>query len=189
MVPKTDNGKIATIFYAFIGIPLTVALYTVAADFMKKLVGRIIHIVEIKWLKRKSVRWMTRKTLAALVVLLITYLFIVSFVSTQRNCGDLRLIDSVYFWFQTLTTIGYGDVYPQYPHNDFAEMALRVTFAFGMGIAASIISALAALVHEINGKKVLRALSFSRRTYELKQQQERVLKTTNSVEHFEEQNV
>eukprot|EP00794_Sanderia_malayensis_P013843 gene13843-15289_t len=173
VVPKTDYGKIATIFYAIIGIPLTIVLYTVTADFMEMLVGAIICLVEKRLLKRKTVRNVTSKTLATLVILLIVYLCIVSYINTREDEGNLRAIDSVYYWFQTLTTIGYGDVQPVYTHNDFIELIMRVIFAFGMGITASIISALARLVNKFNGKRMRKILSFSNRSYEFKQHEHR----------------
>ena len=168
VTPKTNTGKIVTIFYAAIGIPMTIALYTVAADFTKKATSNLIRWIEIYWLKRQRVDHATRKSLFTQLLLLVIFVFISSFVSTTKGHGGLSGIDSVYYWFQTLTTIGYGDVIPIMPHNDLTELAKKVIFVFGMGITASLISSIAAIVPQLNSRRLIHAFS-QQATWELGQ--------------------
>ncbi len=140
---------------------MTVALYTEAADFIKKIIARLIRRVETSIFKRNTVTHVTCKTLVILVILNMTTLFTVTVITAQSN---LNFVDSLYFWFQTLTTIGYGDVYPEHKHS-FADVMMKLILIFGMGITASIISSVACLIDEVNGRKLKTALS-SRREYD-----------------------
>ena len=78
------------------------------------------------------------------------------------------MIDSTYYWFQTLTTIGYGDVYPNAEHDDLMQFITKLLHVFGLGIIASLITAAVKLVTEINGKKIGRVLSFGQKSWSLR---------------------
>ena len=170
MTPKTVHGKVTTIFYAIFGIPLSISMYTRASEMVNAIVRNLIKLLEMKLLKRQHVKYLHAKTLTISIVLFLAFFFSLVYFNTLHDHGNLTLIDSTYYWFQTLTTIGYGDVYPMSDHNDVTETILRISFMFGLGMMASLISSISKFFHEINKKKVTKLLSFHKRSWTLEHQ-------------------
>lgn len=156
-----------TIVYAAFGIPLSIAMYTTSSELITKAIRNLICFIETKCLKRQDPRGLTAKTFFAMTLVFVVFFFSVSYVNTVKKYGNLTMIDSTYYWFQTLTTIGYGDVYPNAEHDDLMQFITKLLHVFGLGIIASLITAAVKLVTEINGKKIGRVLSFGQRSWSL----------------------
>jgi voltage-gated potassium channel len=80
--------------------------------------------------------------MAALLLLAGTLIF--------RIIEDFSLLDSFYFCFITLATIGYGDLAPA---TDLGKMVTVVYGIAGLGVMAALISAIATQHRRIRGSK------------------------------------
>lgn len=95
------------VFVAFIGIPITLLALKSVGELIAKLVGKVVEKFERKILKRLEP---TRKQTKSAVIL---FSFMVALIITSSVLTmflrDWRLLEGVYFWFVTFSTIGFGD--------------------------------------------------------------------------------
>ncbi|XP_013862518.1 potassium channel subfamily K member 1 [Austrofundulus limnaeus] len=119
-VPLSDLGKAFCIFYSLIGIPITLF-------FLSATVERLVVLVTRRPISYFHRRWaMSRSRLAVLhaaclsLVMAVLFLFIPAwiFVTLEENWNFL---DSLYFCFISLTTIGLGDYVPGETHSKGAN--------------------------------------------------------------------
>ncbi|XP_033963803.1 potassium channel subfamily K member 1-like [Pseudochaenichthys georgianus] len=115
-VPLSDEGKAFCIFYSIFGIPVTLFFLTVV-------VQRIMAVVTRRPVSYFHRRWaMSQSKLAAIhatcLALIIALLFLIIpawiFVSLE---SDWDFLESLYFCFISLTTIGLGDYVPGETHS------------------------------------------------------------------------
>lgn len=119
-VPLSDEGKAFCIFYSIFGIPITLF-------FLSVVVQRIMALVTRRPVSYFHRRWaMSKEKLAAmhatfLTVLMALLLLIIPawiFVSLET---DWDFLESLYFCFISLTTIGLGDYVPGETHSKEAN--------------------------------------------------------------------
>lgn len=163
VTPRTLHGKIATIIYATFGIPLSITVYTHASGMITSAIRNMIRLLEMRLFKTKRVKHLHGKTLLISLAMFLVFFFSIVLFNTLDNHGNLSVIDSTYYWFQTLTTIGYGDVYPIIKHNDVTETFLKISYMFGLGMTASLISSASTFLHDINKKKINKLILIKRK--------------------------
>ena len=139
-------------------------MYTCASDLVTRSIRNCVKLIEIKVLKRSNIKRLDTKTFLVLALIFIGFFTAVAFFNTLESQGGLSALDSCYFWFQTLTTIGYGDVYPEAAHNDWIKTILRVMQIFGLGITASLISSIATVTNNLGFGKISRRLKKKKKT-------------------------
>lgn len=115
-VPLSDEGKAFCIFYTIIGIPATLF-------FLSAVVQRIMVQVTRRPVSYFHRRWATSRSKFATIhavclVIVTTSLFLILpagiFCSLEK---DWNFLDSLYFCFISLTTIGLGDYVPGETHS------------------------------------------------------------------------
>ncbi|KAL6443545.1 hypothetical protein ACFW04_001598 [Cataglyphis niger] len=121
VVPSTNWGRIFCIFFALIGIPLTLI---VIADLGKLFAEGVVYIalkLKLKLLFRAKLSCVPtnvtgRRSLGACAAIILLFLYLA--------CGagmfmlwedDWNFFDGFYFCFVTMTTIGFGDLVPKKP--------------------------------------------------------------------------
>ncbi|XP_022909212.1 TWiK family of potassium channels protein 7 [Onthophagus taurus] len=115
IAPMTFGGRAFCIFFALIGIPLTL---TVLADwgriFATTLSTIVNHIpsLPIKWSPNESQR--TSYFVLSAVIFLFVYLAFGAGIFIAFE-DDWTFFDGFYFCFVTMTTIGFGDLVPKRP--------------------------------------------------------------------------
>ncbi|XP_071319794.1 potassium channel subfamily K member 1-like [Trachinotus anak] len=119
-VPLSDEGKAFCIFYSLFGIPVTLF-------FLSAVVQRVMALVTQRPVSYFHRRWaMSKSKLAAIhatcLTILMTLLLLIIpaliFVSLEK---DWNFLESLYFCFISLTTIGLGDYVPGETHSKEAN--------------------------------------------------------------------
>ncbi|XP_030610661.1 potassium channel subfamily K member 1-like [Archocentrus centrarchus] len=137
-VPLSDGGKAFCIFYSLFGIPVTLF-------FLSAVVQRIMVVVTRRPLSYFHRRWAMSKSnlaaihatcLALIIILLLVIIPAWIFVTLEK---DWNFLESLYFCFISLTTIGLGDYVPGEtqskevkPHPQFYRLAITVYLLLGL---------------------------------------------------------
>ncbi|KAJ0060500.1 hypothetical protein NL108_014477 [Boleophthalmus pectinirostris] len=115
-VPLSDEGKAFCIFYSLFGIPVTLL-------FLSAVVQRIMLVVTRRPISYFHRRWAMSKSLFAFlhatcmaIILTILFLLIPSWIFVTME-EDWNFLESLYFCFISLTTIGLGDYVPGSTHS------------------------------------------------------------------------
>lgn len=107
LAPHTDLGKLIVIAYALIGIPLTFLMLQGLGQRLTLLSDRVNK------LKLCSKRPDMNKYLNMVLIILIgASLLFVGPTFLFMNVENWRLMDTIYYCFVTLSTIGFGDFIP-----------------------------------------------------------------------------
>ena len=155
-------------FFATLGIPLALAVYTTAGEIIEYWIDYLITKIERKCCRRQQVKNVARKRFFVASLLVLTVMMVGTWFSVLSS--KLSFIDSLYFGFQTLTTIGYGDVSYKGIMPIYSFIFTISTGAFSMGIVASLISSVGRLLQH---PKAIKKISFSRKSWSLKKGQHR----------------
>ncbi|XP_019721352.1 potassium channel subfamily K member 1-like [Hippocampus comes] len=137
-VPLSDEGKAFCIIYSVVGIPLTLF-------FLSAVVQRIMVVVTRRPLAHFPRRWAVSKAkfaaahaVALIVVVTLVVLIIPAciFFTVER---DWNFLESLYFCFISLTTIGLGDYVPgetqsteDDPHRDLYKLVITLYLLIGL---------------------------------------------------------
>ncbi|XP_051273598.1 potassium channel subfamily K member 1 [Dicentrarchus labrax] len=115
-VPLSDEGKAFCIFYSLFGIPVTLF-------FLSVVVQRIMVLVSRRPVSYFHRRWaMSKSKLAAIhatclgIIMTLLLLIIPAWIFTSLE-KDWGFLESLYFCFISLTTIGLGDYVPGETHS------------------------------------------------------------------------
>ena len=107
-------GQTLFIFYALIGIPITLIYLGTLGEILSKLVDRILAPVKRKFrgTEKTVVSVITRIVAVILAMLPGTVLFIFIPALIYNAIEPWSYGEAVYFCFVTLTTVGFGDIVP-----------------------------------------------------------------------------
>ncbi|XP_041830207.1 potassium channel subfamily K member 1-like [Melanotaenia boesemani] len=137
-VPLSDEGKAFCIFYSLFGIPVTLF-------FLSAVVERLVVLVSRHPISYFHRRWaMSRSKMAAIhavsltIITVLLFLLIPAwiFITLEK---DWNFLESLYFCFISLTTIGLGDYVPGQspseeanPHPQLYRLAVTVYLVLGL---------------------------------------------------------
>ncbi|XP_018416188.1 PREDICTED: potassium channel subfamily K member 1 [Nanorana parkeri] len=139
-VPLSDGGKTFCILYSVIGIPFTFLLFTA-------LVQRILVYVARRPVLYIHLRWGYPKHMVAMVhafllgLLTVTCFFFIPAAVFSIMEEDWNFLESFYFCFISLSTIGLGDYVPGEGYNQrFRELyKLGITCYLLLGLVAMLV--------------------------------------------------
>lgn len=174
VAPKTDEGRIMTIAYAVLGIPLTLLCLTNIGDVMahgfRMLYGKVCcGLCCILFRPRRRRRLDPEKGLTAgeerillqenqkseeiihvptsvCLLLMSSYIMIGTFLFAEWENWDM--VTGTYFCFITLSTIGFGDVVPGMSRTDWDQNEKLVSCALYLLFGLSLIAMCFNLVQE-----------------------------------------
>ena len=107
VVPKTTTGKMLTVLYVIIGIPLALCLLTNLADNMLALHFVAVDFIDEKILRQEKRTYVNMKVFTLnIFFLLLTVTFMVGLVCVHDR--SMTVVNSFYFVIITITTVGYG---------------------------------------------------------------------------------
>ncbi|XP_046888017.1 potassium channel subfamily K member 1-like [Hypomesus transpacificus] len=137
-VPLSDGGKAFCIVFSLLGIPITLL-------FISSVVERIMVVVTRRPLAHLQVRWAVPRTRGAvghaLILTLFSAMLLFFFPALvfQAWESSWSFLDSLYFCFISLTTIGLGDYVPgethpttTNPHRLLYRLAITVYLLLGL---------------------------------------------------------
>ncbi|XP_051529978.1 potassium channel subfamily K member 1-like [Myxocyprinus asiaticus] len=139
-VPLSDGGKAFCIIYSVVGIPFTLL-------FLTAVVQRIMEFSTRRPLEYLHRRWGMSKTLLAalhaslLAFIIISCFFLIPAIIFTVLEEDWNFLESFYFCFISLSTIGLGDYVPgEGYHQRFRELyKLAITFYLILGLIAILV--------------------------------------------------
>ncbi|XP_043916605.1 potassium channel subfamily K member 1-like [Protopterus annectens] len=126
-VPLSDAGKIFCIVYTAIGIPLTLLiLATIVQKLMDLVTVRPITCIQNRWgMEKKNLALIHAATLGFIMVCLFFLIPAAIFTVLEE---DWNFLESLYFCFISLSTIGLGDYVPGTAKN----ISLHRLYEFGI---------------------------------------------------------
>ena len=107
MTPRTPAGQILCIVISLLGIPITLLTLKSIGELISKGFNKIVMKFEKKILKRSDAKHV--KTKSAMILFVLVVLLIVVHELAIITHLDWTLVEGVYFWFITFSTIGFGD--------------------------------------------------------------------------------
>ncbi|CAD6184288.1 unnamed protein product [Caenorhabditis auriculariae] len=108
--PQTINGRIFTVIYGFLGIPLTVILLTNFGRYLEKLAHSLRRILCCR--KKKASEDAETVSGSTLFFIVVVYL-VVGALMIPMFSGNFDFFNGIYYAFICLTAIEYGDIIPQ----------------------------------------------------------------------------
>ena len=126
ITPQTPAGQILCIFVSLVGIPITLLAFKSIGELIAKWVNTIVTKFEKKILKRLEPKHMKSKSA---VILFLTMLLLISLngVMQMYSQTDWTVVEGVYFWFISFTTIGFGDYVADRPQQRIKQLSLNST--------------------------------------------------------------
>uniref|UniRef100_A0A6A7FWM0 Open rectifier potassium channel protein 1-like n=1 Tax=Hirondellea gigas TaxID=1518452 RepID=A0A6A7FWM0_9CRUS len=107
IVPAEASAKLLCMAYAVVGVPLTGILLARTSDFFGEKIFEVYQS-KLSGQKQRSQQFIVMATLMYIVLGFVVFLFLPAAVFHNVE-EDWTYLDSVYFAFITLTTIGFGD--------------------------------------------------------------------------------
>ncbi|PFX22272.1 Potassium channel subfamily K member 3 [Stylophora pistillata] len=110
ITPKTSLGQGITIVTCLFGIPISMLAFKTAGELISSLLRYLIIKAETVLLKRGEPKHVKKKTFLAASALAVA--LHISFATSSTYREGWSFITSLYAWFTTFTTIGFGDYVP-----------------------------------------------------------------------------
>lgn len=152
ITPESDWGKIFTIAYAIVGIPIT--LFTVGAygTFLNHCILKMIMGMEYCCCSCWQGKKMNLKVFIVLILLFIAEVFCFGvYVCWLEDNWDY--LTAVYSWFITMTTIGFGSNNPYPTHLSLLHaLAYLVVTLFSIVTLSAIFQNVQAMIESINNQ-------------------------------------
>lgn len=145
--PVTIIGRYIMIMYAIFGVPIAVSMYSVAGKLLVQIFTFLVRFSEHKILGRPSCeKTLQVKVLLVSIFTMIAIMLLGSSIAMRDDMENWTFSTSIYFWFVSLTTIGYGDIhFNRLKHLESIHFLLisAGNLLFGLGISAAIIESFA----------------------------------------------
>ncbi|KAM8952945.1 potassium channel subfamily K member 1 [Pelodytes ibericus] len=160
-VPLSDGGKTFCIVYSFIGIPFTLL-------FLSAVVQRIIIYVTRRPVMYIHLRWGYSKQAVAIIhafclgFIIVLCFFIIPAAAFSVIEEDWNFLESFYFCFISLSTIGLGDYVPGEVYNQ------KFRYLYKFGITCYLLLGLVAMLVVIETFCELQELKTFRKLFHVK---------------------
>ena len=161
VVPRSNTGKVFTMFYAVPGISLAVATCSYASCALICITKCLLILLEIILLKRKRVHNFKIKILICQIFMVLSTLFIEAAFHSNKELENYNYLDAVYFTFVTLTTIGFGDFnyeFWKYVEKPYFFLVVAFIFLLGLGLVASVVTSMAEILLSTEEKSEMNIL-------------------------------
>ncbi|XP_066302733.1 potassium channel subfamily K member 2-like [Branchiostoma lanceolatum] len=151
--PRTTGGRVFVIFYALLGIPLTAAFLSGLAGVMGNMVRRVTNAIQKCHKKCPPAR---ASYLAwALCLFVGIGVFFVLPALVVHHVENWSFVDSVYFMFVSLSTIGFGDFVAGIEKKKYWEgyrILMKVWIVVGLAFLATIFDIISQAIKKVEDK-------------------------------------
>ena len=146
--PKTDNGKLFYIFFSIIGIILMMTLLRKCGKVLSAANRKFYGLINRYLCRNKQIVSEQLMSAISIIFIFLCYLFTgIWYGKNMAKTIDWSLIDVVYFWIVTFSTVGFGDItHPLEKEVEHVYVYL-VYRVFGLAFLAAIIDAIQQYVH------------------------------------------
>lgn len=144
ITPKTYAGRLLTILYALVGIPLTIITMKSVGHVYNTLLKRILTGVEVKCLKRALVQRLELKLLVLNLLAVSVLIFSGALISIHDD--GWSFVQGLYVWFITFTTVGFGEAVPRI----MTEYQLNFLTVAGLCFMSALVDSIALYVEKAN---------------------------------------
>ena len=134
ITPVTDGGKLFTIFFALFGIPIAILVLSTVGEEILNCQKYIIRKIETEWLKKQEVSYLEVKCLLTSFTTIVFIILAVAIFSFKHQ-KDWTFLDSLYCWFITFTTVGFGDFIPGHGVHDVSRILAYALYSM-LGLCA-----------------------------------------------------
>lgn len=166
IVPKTVQGRLFCVVYALFGIPGTCLTLKAVGDKIAEIFTRLITTFEQRLLKRPHPRHVELKVASMTIFLTVILLLPLMSLIVKVRHQEWTYIDSFYFTFITLSTIGFGDLLPQF--NKDADYILVLLAFVGLAFVSSIFCSMNTVLEQYGvSARVVQSLREKRRDEEM----------------------
>ncbi|XP_048387913.2 potassium channel subfamily K member 1-like [Stegostoma tigrinum] len=173
-VPLSDGGKAFCIIYSLMGIPFTLLFLTsIVQRLMVHVSRRPVQYIHTRWGYAEQTVALVHAILLGLIVTSCFFFIPAAIFSTLEK--DWNFLESVYFCFISLSTIGLGDYVPgEVQHQQFRDL-------YKLGITAYLMFGLTAVLVALETFCELQKLKEFKRIFYLKK--EKLEDERNILEH------
>ncbi|XP_066271724.1 potassium channel subfamily K member 2-like [Branchiostoma lanceolatum] len=151
--PQTTGGRVFVIFYALLGIPLTAAFLSGLAGVMSDVARRFTDAI-LRWNPKCTPATASRIAWACCLVLG-TGVFFVLPAWVVHFVEKWSFLDSVYFMFVSLSTIGFGDFVAGTEKQNYWEgyrIMMKVWIVVGLAFLATIFDLVSQAIKKVEEK-------------------------------------
>ena len=156
LVPRTTNGRLFCIFYAFLGIPIAcLALKSIA----ERIMLMEVFLIKVMWKyfsKKDQVRSVHFKSIILNFLLTVTAVLLLAFMANIKR-REWSYFECIYFSFITFTTIGFGDYIPTYGEafSEYDILIVAISFFVGFTLVSCLLCSVSYALEE-HSRSVLR---------------------------------
>ena len=156
LAPKTQAGRLFLIFFAIFGIPLNLLTLQSVGEHINIVVYLMIRYFEKAFLKREvpSNEHVKCFAISASLMILMLPLGGVMYYYSERENG-WTFLDSVYYCFTALSTIGFGDLVPNegkapnQPYEKAIWFFRLLYLGLGLSLVSSVFTSICSAAKEI----------------------------------------
>lgn len=175
-MPSTATGKVLTIIYSGLGIAMCLSTFlkfgnVIAISAYNTYVLMKFHITKVcRTQKSRPPAPATQlKDVSTTFLLILNFLYIFLGAAILDYYNDLSFLDLYYFLVITMSTIGFGDIYPD-RRNQILCICLT---CFGLGLMAALFTKLRKFIQHHIEVKLMKYLVLKKRSYKQKGEKEK----------------
>ena len=150
ITPKSDGGKILYIFYSIIGIPMMIWYLAASGELQTRGYQALLGYLRTNvWKKEDRIH----KDIPPVIIS--SFVFIIYWIIGSvlvREIMHMTMVNSLYYWFVTFTTTGFGDILL----NQKGVMKFypwMIFKLFGFNLIAGIVHSVVVWINGISDKK------------------------------------
>lgn len=160
------QGRLFCVVYALFGIPGTCLTLKAVGDKIAEIFTRLVTTFEQRLLKRPHPHHVELKVASMTIFLTVILLLPLMSLIVKVRHQEWTFIDSFYFTFITLSTIGFGDLLPQF--NKDADYILVLLAFVGLAFVSSIFCSMNTVLEQYGvSARVVQSLREKRRDEEM----------------------
>ena len=139
IAPTSQEGRLFLIPYTIIAIPAMMTLLARCGDVLTSANRKLFKVIQKYCCQKKQYVSEALFSTISITLVLCCYIQIGPILTVMISMENWTYIDSVYYWFVTFSTIGFGDI--QYTIDDH-EYVILIYRLFGLALLAGVINSL-----------------------------------------------